>query len=103
MISLTNQAAGTALCVGSATMCVGLGSYLLDVHDLPSFAQRMRGLMRRTPVHDRLKKDSTIDAEGEKEWNSLWEEGRQIDAERAEHKRLKKEASKRLKSGIAQE
>ncbi|CCG81958.1 protein of unknown function [Taphrina deformans PYCC 5710] len=82
---------GTALCLGSAGVLVGLGSYILDVRDLPSFSNKMRSLMKRTPVHRQLSNDLLDDDKSTQEWDRLWEEGRQIDAERAETKRLKKE------------
>lgn len=91
------QAIGTTLCLGTATVVVATGSYLLDVRDLPSFSHKMRLLMRPTALHKRLANDAeTHDTEaGDAEWERLWQEGRQIDAERAELKRLKREKAKR--------
>lgn len=82
-------------------MIVGAGSYLLDVHDLPAFSQKMRTIMSRTPLHKQLKSDIAKDqGDGNndvEEWNRIWEEGSKIDAERAEYKRLKREKAKNKK------
>lgn len=51
--------------------------------------------MKRTPVHNQLTSDiAREDPAGIKEWDRLWEEGRRIDADRAEVKRLKREKAR---------
>lgn len=54
--------------------------------------------MKRTPVHRQLSNDLLVDHKNSQEWERLWEEGRQIDADRAEAKRLKKEEKRSNKS-----
>lgn len=88
------QGVGTTLCIGSTTVIVGFGSWALDVHDIPSFSRKMRQLMKRTPIHPQFVLDSRADHAFDREWDQLWEEGRKIDSDRAEAKRLKRERAK---------
>lgn len=72
---------------------IGVGRYALNVHDIPSLNMKMKSLIQRTPIHQQLKADVDRDeSTAFTEWDALWEEGRQADAERAEMKRLRKEA-----------
>lgn len=89
---------GTLLCCGSATVLVLAGRAALDVHTLPEFSMRMRQLLgKATPklqerlAHQNGRESQAQQAAEDREWQAIWDEGRRIDAERAEYKRRRKQ------------
>ncbi|BFZ57284.1 hypothetical protein PYCC9005_004335 [Savitreella phatthalungensis] len=87
-------AVATLLCGSIASAAVLATTYALDVHDLPSFTTRMRSLIGTALPSLRKSLSSSQSAnqkiQDEVEWQEIWDEGKRVDAERAEVKRLRK-------------
>ena len=86
----------TLLCGALASGAVLTTSYLMDVDDIPSFSHRMRAIVGaalpalRSKLSSQAQTHDAGNADLDREWQAIWDEGSKIDAERAEYKRLKK-------------